>query len=554
MHEPLPTLAPTNRAVVSFAVGIIGLSVATPFIESFSGQLSQIAAVLALLAATWAWVYTAPLRWPSVAVLVAALGWLVWPDLAVARIPVLIGASVLTVLGVVPHKPDQKLGGKSSQSRMRTLTMLSAGGVLFVLISLLGHHGTSICASLPLCGNNSVTSQLQNSHRILTVPAVLLVVIASIQLLRLFQDTRTRGLVAFTLITVGTQLTIGLLMNQGMAFTGLHDTLAMLVMVTITATVVWSDRQRWPTLTIEPPHPLHTLEDGKPYTWQEKVKDYVSLTKPGVISLLILTTITSMYITPAGAPSLALVIWTAVGGWLMAAASHSYNCYLDRDIDVLMGRTGRRPIPSGRIPGWHAIVLGTILMLLASAILVVAVNWVAAALAFAGLVYYVLIYTMWLKRTSFNNIVIGGGAGAFPPLVGWAAVTGSLTLPSLFLFAIIFYWTPPHFWALALIRQKDYARAGVPMLPVVAGDDETKRQIVLYTLLMFVVTILPTPLQMLGNAYLVMATGLGLIFTYYAVQLYRQGTTASAWGLYRFSLLYLALLFGAMVIDRVYFV
>ena len=296
------------------------------------------------------------------------------------------------------------------------------------------------------------------------------------------------------------------------------------------------------------------MADGTPYTWQEKVKDYVSLTKPGVISLLILTTITSMYITPAGTPSLALVIWTAVGGWLMAAASHSYNCYLDRDIDVLMGRTGRRPIPSGRIPGWHAIVLGTVLMLIASVMLVWAVNWVAAALAFAGLVYYVLIYTMWLKRTTFNNIVIGGGAGAFPPLVGWAAATGSLTLPSLFLFAIIFYWTPPHFWALALIRQKDYARAGVPMLPVVAGDDETKRQIVLYTLLMFVVTVLPTPLQLLGNAYLVMAIGLGLIFTYYAVQLYRQGTTASAWGLYRFSLLYLALLFGAMVIDRVYFV
>jgi protoheme IX farnesyltransferase len=467
---------------------------------------------------------------------------------------VLIGASALIVWGMIPHKPEQKLGGKSSQSRMRTLTMLSAGGVLFVLISILGHHGANICATLPLCGDNSTTSQLQNSHRILTVPAVLLVVIASIQLFRLFQDTRTRGLVGLTLMTVVTQLIIGLLMNQGVSFTGLHDTTAMLVMATISATVVWSDRQLWPAPVFDPQPSLQTLEDGKPYTWQEKVKDYVSLTKPGVISLLILTTITSMYITPAGTPSLTLVIWTAVGGWLMAAASHSYNCYLDRDIDVLMGRTGRRPIPSGRIPGWHAIVLGTVLMLLASGILVWAVNWVAAALAFAGLIYYVLIYTMWLKRTTFNNIVIGGGAGAFPPLVGWAAVTGSLTLPSLFLFAIIFYWTPPHFWALALIRQKDYARAGVPMLPVVAGDDETKRQIVLYTLLMFVVTILPTPLQMLGNAYLVMAIGLGLIFTYYAVQLYRQGTTASAWGLYRFSLLYLALLFGAMVIDRVYFV
>ncbi|MFN5928542.1 MAG: heme o synthase, partial [Roseiflexaceae bacterium] len=208
----------------------------------------------------------------------------------------------------------------------------------------------------------------------------------------------------------------------------------------------------------------------------------------------------------------------------------------------------------GRIPGWHAIVLGVVLLVAATLILGLMANWLTAALACAGLIYYVCIYTMWLKRSSFNNIVIGGGAGAFPPLVGWAAATGSLTLPSLFLFAIIFYWTPPHFWALAIIRSKDYARAGVPMLPVVAGDDETRRQIVLYTILMFIVTIMPTPLQMLGMAYLVMASMLGIIFAYYAVRLYQQGTTQSAWGLYRYSLLYLALLFGAMVIDRVYFV
>jgi protoheme IX farnesyltransferase len=311
---------------------------------------------------------------------------------------------------------------------------------------------------------------------------------------------------------------------------------------------------QWTLVTVDAP--AKTVESDDivgPYTWKEKVKDYVSLTKPGVISLLILTTITSMYITPAGKPELALVIWTTIGGWLMAAASHAYNCYLDRDIDVLMGRTGRRPIPSGRIPGWHALVLGSVLMITAAVILVVYANWLTAALAFAGLVYYVLIYTMWLKRSSVQNIVIGGGAGAFPPLVGWAAATGSLTLPSLFLFAIIFYWTPPHFWALAIIRSKDYARAGIPMLPVIAGDNETRWHIVLYTMLMFVVTIMPTPLQMLGMAYLVMASVLGVIFSYYAINLYRQGTTASAWGLYRFSLLYLALLFGAMVVDRAYF-
>jgi protoheme IX farnesyltransferase len=179
---------------------------------------------------------------------------------------------------------------------------------------------------------------------------------------------------------------------------------------------------------------------------------------------------------------LSLVLWTTLGGWLMASGSHSINCYLDKDIDVNMGRTGRRPIPSGRIPAWHALALGIALGVVAFVILASFVNLLAAMLALAGFLYYVFIYTIWLKRTSKHNIVIGGGAGAFPPLVGWAAVAGSLAPEALLLWLIVFFWTPPHFWALALIRQKDYARAGVPMLPVVEGDQETRRQIVIYTL------------------------------------------------------------------------
>jgi heme o synthase len=234
----------------------------------------------------------------------------------------------------------------------------------------------------------------------------------------------------------------------------------------------------------------------------------------------------------------------------MPSGAHALNCYFDRDIDVLMGRTGRRPLPSNRIPAWHALVLGLALGAAAFAILAVFVNLLTALLALAGYFYYVVIYTLWLKRSSFSNIVIGGGAGAFPPLVGWAAATGGLTLPSLFLFAIIFYWTPPHFWALALIRQKDYARAGVPMLPVVVGDGQTRWQILLYTVLMFCLTILPTPLGMLGLPYLALATLLGGLFLRYAIRLLRDGSTGAAWSLYKFSLLYLALLFSAMVVDR----
>jgi len=282
-------------------------------------------------------------------------------------------------------------------------------------------------------------------------------------------------------------------------------------------------------------------------------KDYLSLTKPGVISLLIFTTFAAMFITPAGLPSLSLIFWTMLGGWLMPAGAQAINCYFDRDIDVKMGRTSRRPLPSGRIPAWHALVLGLFLGAVAFAILAIFVNVLTAWVALAGCIYYAVIYTMVLKRHSVHNIVIGGGAGAIPPLVGWAAVTGSLTWPSLLLFAIIFSWTPPHFWALALIRRKDYANAGVPMLPVVAGDEETKRQILIYTLITVAVSLLLTPVHMMGLAYLIMAGVLGVIFTAYVIKMMRNDTTAARWALYRFSLLYLFLLFVAMMVDRLVF-
>ena len=292
-----------------------------------------------------------------------------------------------------------------------------------------------------------------------------------------------------------------------------------------------------------------TVPVPQPSLW----KDYLSLTKPGVISLLIFTTLAGMFITPAGLPSLQLVFWTMLGGWLMPAGAQAINCYFDRDIDVKMGRTSRRPLPSGRIPAWHALAMGLALGIIAFVILAVFVNPLTAWVALAGYIYYAVIYTMLLKRHSVHNIVIGGGAGAIPPLVGWAAVTGSLTWPSLLLFAVIFYWTPPHFWALALIRRKDYANAGVPMLPVVSGDDETKRQILIYTLIMVGISLLLTVFGVMGLAYLVMAVVLGLLFINYVLKMMRNDTTAARWALYRFSLLYLFLLFVAMMVDRLLF-
>lgn len=558
MQESLPTLAPRNRVATLLAVGVAGALVSLPMFMSQSAVIVPSVAVLALLVATLAWVYTAPLRWPSVILLVSTIPMILWPAFHETMVLPLLAAGYVLGVSIVPEVTEYRLGARAEAARRQFRILAVVAVVALVVVSLLGGLGSVLCSALPLCTDSSNVAQLQNSHRIISVPAGILTLILVLQTVRTFGRAYT-GVTALSVgvvVLMTTQLIVGIGVANAVVDTSIHASLSLLTLgiVSVLSVVTW--RLVWPSKKLEAPSPtMVTIGDTLvAYTWREKIKDYVSLTKPGVISLLILTTITSMYITPAGMPSLALVIWTSIGGWLMAAASHSFNCYLDRDIDILMGRTGRRPIPSGRIPGWHAIVLGFVLMIAATAILVLAVNWLAAALSFAGLVYYVLIYTMWLKRTSFNNIVIGGGAGAFPPLVGWAAVTGSLSLPSLFLFAIIFYWTPPHFWALAIIRQKDYARAGVPMLPVVAGDHETRWQIVLYTILMFIVTIIPTPLQMLGMAYLVMASVLGVVFAYYAVRLYKEGTTTSAWGLYRFSLLYLALLFGAMVIDRVYFV
>lgn len=552
MHESsLPTLAPTSRAVPFFTVLALTMLVVSPVVP-MSATLISACTVLAMILA---WVYTAPLRWPSVIAAVASIPLLLWPDLPIGRIAVLLSASYLLVVSLIPAVPTQLLGGKRAQARQRFSILLAGTVAVLAFVDVVGLVGTSGCTTLPLCGENGIVAQLQNSHRIYTVIAGILAAMTIAATLRTFTARLPRILSIGLASLIGIQIIIGMLTAQGWQLSAAHNLLSALSLIAASLLLFSTRRLPWPAQAVEPVASTPVGDDiVGPYTWREKLKDYVSLTKPGVISLLILTTITSMYITPAGKPTLALVLWTALGGWLMAAASHSFNCYLDRDIDVLMGRTGRRPIPSGRIPGWHAIVLGVVLMVAATLILWLAANWLTAALAFAGLIYYVFIYTMWLKRSSFNNIVIGGGAGAFPPLVGWAAATGSLTLPSLFLFAIIFYWTPPHFWALAIIRAKDYANAGVPMLPVVAGDAETRRQIVLYTILMFIVTIMPTPLQMLGMAYLVMASVLGGIFGYYAVRLYQQGTTQSAWGLYRYSLLYLALLFGAMVIDRVYFV
>ncbi len=280
------------------------------------------------------------------------------------------------------------------------------------------------------------------------------------------------------------------------------------------------------------------------------IADYLSLTKPKVISLLLVTTLAAMFITEQGSPSGWLIFWTMLGGYLAAGGAGAINCAFDSDIDINMGRTSRRPVPSGRISRQAAMRFGLALSALSALVLLLFTTPLAMLLSTLGIFYYAVFYTQWLKRSTWQNIVIGGGAGSLPPLVGWTAVTGTLSLPAIVLFAIIFYWTPPHFWALALVKEKDYARAGVPMLPVVAGVLETRYQILVYSLILVALSTLLTPLGAMGWIYLVAALVFGARFLYDAWMVYRYGEQAHIWSLYKYSLLYLALLFAAMVIDR----
>jgi protoheme IX farnesyltransferase len=275
--------------------------------------------------------------------------------------------------------------------------------------------------------------------------------------------------------------------------------------------------------------------------------DYFSLTKPKVQLLLLLTTITTMYV--AGDPSPALVAVTVLGGFLSAGGAGAFNHWYDRDIDAQMGRTASRPVPAGRISPRAALIYAFTLQAASFALLALAVNVLAASLALLGFVWYTAVYTVWLKRRSPQNIVIGGAAGAVPPLVGWAAVTGTVAPAALYLFAIVFYWTPPHFWALSLLMKEEYARVGVPMMPVVHGEAETRRQILLYTLLLTVLTLLPVVFGFFDAIYAVAAAGLGGAFITLAVRLQRRADRASALRVYLFSLAYLAALFAVMVLD-----
>jgi len=281
------------------------------------------------------------------------------------------------------------------------------------------------------------------------------------------------------------------------------------------------------------------------------LKDYFELTKPRIIVLLLITTAAAMIMAARGIPPLALTFWTLLGGALAAGSAGALNCVYDADIDRVMRRTALRPIPQGRITQRDATIFAVILGVAAFAILYYLVNPLAAWLSLAGNVYYVAIYTMWLKRLTPLNIVIGGAAGSVPPLVGWAAVTHQIGGPALGLFALIFLWTPPHFWSLALAVETDYAKAKIPMMPNVLGEERTKREIIYYTLLLVGASLALYPLHIMGAVYTAAAAVLGGIFLYDTVRTWKDQTTVWARRTFRFSLLYLALMCVMMVVDRI---
>lgn len=285
--------------------------------------------------------------------------------------------------------------------------------------------------------------------------------------------------------------------------------------------------------------------------FKQTLRNYLDLTKLRIVLLLIFTTVTAMVIAAGGVPALGVLIPTIIGGSLAAAGASTLNQYIDRDLDAKMTRTARRPIPSGRVAPINALLFGLGLIIWSVLILGLLVNWLTALLAFGGAIYYVVLYTLVLKRNTVVNILIGGGAGAMPVLVGWAAVRGGLSFEAFILFAIVFYWTPPHSWALALLVNSDYARANVPMMPVAKGEEVTRWQILFYSAQLVIITLLPGPFRMLGLLYMLAATVLGVGLITMSVRLMNRPDGATAKRMYKYTTAYLAFLFLAMMLDQI---
>ena len=431
--------------------------------------------------------------------------------------------------------------------------VLAAGLALFgVLVSGAVAASSStgqVCVGWPLCaGGIPATAQGWNElvHRIVTAIAaglVLWVFIRAWQSQRSQRVTLTAATGLFVL-TAGQVLIGAAKVRRGFPadLVGLHAASAAALFV------VWAVLATAVGLSGRSPKE-ETTEAAELHPFRERAHDFFLLNKPVIVLLLLVTTYAGMVVGGRQIPSLSLTLWTILGGALAAGGSSALNQYIDRELDKAMQRTALRPLPSGRMMAAEGLAYGVGACLVAFFILAVFVNLLAALLSLLGMIYYVLLYSVWLKKLTVQNIVIGGGAGAIPPLVGWAAATGTLNVPALFLFAIIFLWTPPHFWALALVRQKDYAKAGIPMLPVVKGEYVTRWQIFVYTLELVGLTLLMPIFHITGSLFLISALLLGGWLISAAWRVWKTGGNKTAWTMYRYSSMYLMFLFLALVLD-----
>ena len=434
----------------------------------------------------------------------------------------------------------------------------AAAGTYLLILSgslVVGSGASGACDAWPLCGGGfrfafDGSPAIQLLHRGAAAAIGVLVVMGLLSVLaRQRRAPAVRATVALTMAALAFQVAVGaavVTLHLPAVLRGLHLALASAVWTGTVVLAVIASR-------LPPAEQTADIRDGRRSAGRpvrDVVLDYISLAKPRIIPLLLITALGGMMMAERGWPSTGLVLLTLLGGALAAAGAGAINCWIDRDLDREMMRTRRRPLPDGRIAPSHALIFGIGLGLAAFLVLAFWVNVLAATLAISGLLFYVFVYTLWLKRWTVQNIVIGGAAGAVPPMVGWAAVTHRLDLTALYLFAIIFLWTPPHFWALALRLKGDYARARVPMLPVVRGESAARRQILFYTLILVAVTLAVVLTGALGLLYLAGAGVLGGLFIALAVANLR--TRRQRWSrlLFDYSIAYLGLLFAVMVADR----
>ncbi len=551
------------------------------FLEQFHRYVAAIVSVLVITLAISALIWARKERHILVPALIApvllviqiVLGgltvlWKLPPTIITAHLgtALAIFAMIITI-AVMTAKPAP---AREHPAKTRTFARLAVTNALLVYGLMLsgsyvvGSGASLACTGWPLCTAPQWAVQYHLAdinvlHRLAAtfVGLVLIWTLISAWRRRNVAPAQAWVALAAAILFIAQSIVGGLivLLNKPGFVAGLHLALAtavwgsLVILAALAANQLRSAPQEQSIDTMEEAQNSEPKKEVGPI--RQTISNYVDLMKPHVTVLLLGITAAAMAIADRGLPSPGLLFATLLGGAMAAGSANCINCYIDRDIDQIMGRTQRRSLPSGKVQPTQALIFGIVLGVVAFVILTAFVNLLSATLASSAILFYVFVYTLGLKRTSAQNIVIGGAAGAVPVLVGWAAVTNNLSLPAIWLFAIIFYWTPPHFWALSLLIQKDYEKARIPMLPVVMGEGETRKQIFLYSLLLLAVTLVLFGMGAMGYIYLIAAVALGGIMVYMSIRLLRDKSKSWAKTLFWYSNCYLALIFAAMVIDRV---